>query len=177
MSMQMLQLPDRIVMLFSEDHEIRIARLNDSHLAQAKPSWHGDAVGHYEGDALVIDTVGVKTNRPHAMIDLFGTPYSDKLHVIERYRLVDYAEAKDAMARGMKENRRGGGPYNPNYADKYLMVDFTIEDPGAFTTPWKAVMIYLRDREVFPEVVCAEGRLGFHNDQSAQLPTAARPDF
>jgi hypothetical protein len=49
------------------------------------------------------------------MIDLFGTPYSDKLHVVERYRLVDYAEAKDAMARGMKENRRGGGPYKADY--------------------------------------------------------------
>ena len=178
MAMQMLQLPDKVVMLFSEDHEVRRVRLNQTHPAKVTPSWYGDAVGHYEGDALVIDTVGVKTDRPHAMIDLFGTPYSDKLHVVERYRLVDYAEAKDAMARGMKENRRGGGPYNPNYADKYLMVDFTIEDPGAFTTPWKAVMIYLRDYERFPEQVCAEGRGGFHNNsEAASYPTAAKPDF
>jgi hypothetical protein len=91
--------------------------------------------------------------------------------------MVDYAEAKDAMARGTKENRRAGGPYNPNYADKYLMVDFTIEDPGTFTTPWNVVMIYLRDREAFPEIVCAEGRLGFHNDEGAQIPTAAKADF
>src|SRR5947209_3617660 len=118
MAMQMLQLPDKVVMLFNEDHEVRRMRLNQLHPAKVTPSWYGDAVGHYEGDALVIDTVGVKTDRPHAMIDLFGTPYTDKLHVVERYRLVDYAEAKDAMARGMKENRRGGGPYNPNYADK-----------------------------------------------------------
>ena len=47
------------------------------------------------------------------MVDLFGTPYTDKLHVVERYRLVDYAEAKDAMQRGSRENRRAGGPYNP----------------------------------------------------------------
>jgi hypothetical protein len=39
------------------------------------PSWYGDSVGHYDGDTLVIDTVGVKTDRPYAMIDLFGTPY------------------------------------------------------------------------------------------------------
>jgi hypothetical protein len=37
---------------------------------------------------------------------------------LARHRLVDYDEAKDAMQRGIKENRRGGGPYNPNYADK-----------------------------------------------------------
>jgi hypothetical protein len=79
MAMQMLQLPDKVVMLFNEDHEVRRVRLNQPHPAKVTPSWYGDAVGHYEGDALVIDTVGVKTDRPHAMIDLFGTPYTDKL--------------------------------------------------------------------------------------------------
>ena len=77
----------------------------------------------------------------------------------------------------LRSNRRGGGPYKADYADKYLKVDFTIEDPGTFTTPWNAVMIYLRDREAFPEVVCAEGRMGFHNDEGGQIPTAAKPDF
>ena len=176
-AMQMLQLPDRIVMLFNEDHEVRRVRLNQPHAVEAAPSWHGDAVGRYEGDTLVIDTVGVRTDRPHPMIDLFGTPFTDKLHVTERYRLVDYADAKDAMQRGMKENRRAGGPYNPNYDDKYLQVLFTIEDAGAFTTPWTAVMVYLRDRDEFPEVVCAEGRFGFHNHEGADLPHADKPDF
>jgi hypothetical protein len=68
---------------------------------------------------------------------LFGTPYTEKLHVVERYRLVDYEDAKDAMQRGTKENRRAAGPYDPNYKDKYLRVLFTIEDEGAFTTPRK----------------------------------------
>jgi hypothetical protein len=40
-----------------------------NHPAQVTPSWHGDSVGHYEGDTLVVDTVGVKTDRPFAMID------------------------------------------------------------------------------------------------------------
>jgi len=38
----------------------------------------------------VIDTVGIKTDRPAAMLDLYGTPYTKALHVIERYRLLDY---------------------------------------------------------------------------------------
>jgi len=176
-AMQMLQLPDRTVELFSEDHEVRHVRMNEPHPAKPAPSWHGDAVGHYEGDTLVIDTIAVKADRPHAMIDLFGTPFTEKLHVTERYRLVDYADAKDAMQRGTKENRRAGGPYKADYDDKYLQVLFTIEDAGAFTTPWTAVMIYLRDREGFPEQACAEGRFGFHNHAGEDLPHADRADF
>jgi hypothetical protein len=174
-AMQMLQLPEQTVMLFNENHEVRRVRMNEPHPAKATPSWHGDAVGHYEGDTLVIDTVGVKTDRPHAMIDLFGTPFTEKLHVVERYRLVDYKDAKDAMQRGTKENRRAGGPYDPDYKDKYLRVDFTIEDRGAFTMR-TAVMIYLRDRGDFPEIVCADNRFAFHHNQT-DLPHADRPDF
>jgi hypothetical protein len=177
MAMQMLQLPDEIVMLFSEDHEVRRVRLNKSHPAPVTPSWHGDAVGRYEGDALVIDTVGVKTDRPYAMIDLFGTPYTDKLHVVERYRLSDYEAVKDALARGAKENWRPGGPVNPNYMDKYLQVDFTIEDPGAFTTPWTASMVYLRDHLEWAEIACAENTFGFHHSADANIPHADKPDF
>jgi hypothetical protein len=176
-AMEMLQLPNEIVMLFNENHEVRRVRLNGTHPAELKPSWHGDAVGHYEGDMLVIDTVGIRTDRPFGMIDLFGTPFTEKLHVVERYRLVDYADAKDAMQRGMKENRRATGPYDPTYKDKYLQVLFTIEDEGAFTAPWNAVMIYLRDRSEFPEAVCAENTFSFHNNKSADFPHADRPDF
>jgi hypothetical protein len=97
-------------MLFNENHEVRRVRMNEPHPAKVKPSWHGDAVGHYEGDTLVIDTVSVRTDRPHAMIDLFGTPYTEKLHVVERYRLVDCEDAKDAMQR---DQRRIGEPADP----------------------------------------------------------------
>jgi len=177
MAMEMLQLPDRIVMLFSEDHEVRAVRLNQPHPARVTPSWHGDAVGHYEGDTLVVDTVGIKTERPFGMIDLFGTPYTDKLHVVERYRLSDRDAVKDVIARGAKENWRPAGPVNPNYDDKFLKVDFTIEDTGAFTTPWTATMIYLRDRREWPEEACAENVFSFHHNKDAEVPRAEKPDF
>ena len=174
MAMQMLQRPDELVMLFSEDHEVRRVRMNAPHPARVTPSWHGDAVARYDGDTLVIDTVGVKTDRPFAMIDLFGTPYTEKLHVVERYALRDREDVKDALERGAKENWRPGGPANPNYKDKYLQVGFTIDDAGAFTTPWTASMIYLRDHLEWPEIVCAENTFGFHH---TDLPSAERPDF
>jgi hypothetical protein len=170
-------LPDKVVMLFSEDHEVRWVRLNEAHPAKVTPSWHGHAVGRYEGSTLVIDTVGVRTDHPYAMVDLFGTPYTEKLHVVERYRLLDYEDAKETLARAVKENWRPAGPPNPNYKDKYLEVQFTIEDEGAFTTPWTASMIYLRDRGEWPEVACAENiRIHFEN-RDAGIPVADKPDF
>src|SRR6266446_1339535 len=50
--------------------------MNKTQPAPVTPSWYGDSVGHYEGDTLVIDTVGVKADRPFAMVDMYGTPYT-----------------------------------------------------------------------------------------------------
>jgi hypothetical protein len=177
MAMQMLQRPDEIVMLFNEDHEVRFVRMNQPHPAKVKPSYHGDAVGHYEGDTLVIDTVGIKTDRPYAMVDLFGTPYTEKLHVVERYQLLDYEAVKDGLARATKENWRPAGPISPDYNDKYLQVHLTVEDGGAFTTSWTATVIYVRDRLEWPEVVCAENTFGFHSDKEIGIPSADKADF
>ena len=177
MAMQMLQRPGELVMIFNEDHEVRHVRMHEPHPARVTPSWHGDAVAHYEGDTLVIDTVGIKADRKFAMIDLFGTPYTDKLHVVERYQLLDYDAVKGDLERGAKENWRPGGPGDPNYKDKYLKIQFTIEDEGAFTTPWTASMVYRRDFAEWPEVACAENPSGFYHDKDAGVPQAAKPDF
>src|SRR6185295_16585410 len=85
-TVQIIQQPDRILMLYSGNSETRHVRLNGHHPSPLKPSLYGDSVGHYEGDTLVIDTVGVRTDRPYAMADIYGTPYSNALHVVERYR-------------------------------------------------------------------------------------------
>src|SRR5262249_22503736 len=86
-ALQLLQKPNEVVMLYEQDHEVRRVRLNQPHPRNVKPSWYGDSVGHYEGDTLVIDTIGTRTNRPFAMVDLYGTPYTKALHVVERYRV------------------------------------------------------------------------------------------
>jgi hypothetical protein len=54
--------------------------MNQSHPAQVTPSWYGDSVGRYEGDELVVDTVGVKIG-PFSMLDWYGTPYTEALHL------------------------------------------------------------------------------------------------
>src|SRR5689334_4378086 len=103
--LEMFQQPDKITMIYRHGNEVRRVRLNDSHPAQPTPSWYGDSVGHYEGDTLVIDTVAIKIG-PFAMVDMYGTPHSPALHVVERYRLLPYEEAKAALERNAKENQR-----------------------------------------------------------------------
>src|SRR6202011_5428223 len=132
--MQMLQQPHQITMIYSEDHEVRHVRMNQPHPAQVTPSWYGDSVGHYEGDALIIDTVGIKVG-PFAMVDWYGTPHTEALHVVERYRLLDYEAAKEGFERDAKERNVAQGMRNPNHQGKYLQLQFTVEDKGVFTTP------------------------------------------
>ena len=108
MRVLLLQQGDRITMLYDEDHEVRRVRMNAQHPAKLTPSWYGDSVGHYEGDTLVIDTVGFKLG-PFSAVDQYGTPFTEALHVVERYRLIDYDAAREAWVRGGKENVRGGG--------------------------------------------------------------------
>jgi hypothetical protein len=176
-SMQMLQQPSQITILYNENHEIRHIRLNEPHPARLTPSWHGDSVGHYEGDTLVIDTIGSKTDRPFAMIDLFGTPYSKALHVVERYRLLDFEDVKDALERGNRENMHAQGPISRNYNGKYLQVHLLIEDAGAFTTPWTATITYALDSNAWPEIVCAENIHEYYYNKNSEVPHADRPDF
>ena len=107
--LQIFQRPDRITIIYEQDHEVRHIRLNEPHPAEVKPSWYGDSVAHYEGDTLVIDTVGTKANRPFAMVDLYGTPYTERMHVIERYRLLPYEDAKEGL-KAFGEKRRPSWP-------------------------------------------------------------------
>src|SRR5690242_17097646 len=60
---QLVQQPDQVTILYGYNHQVRHVRMNTSHPAQVKSSWYGDSVGHYEGDTLVVDTVGMKVGR------------------------------------------------------------------------------------------------------------------
>ena len=179
--MQMLQQKDKITILYLHDHEVRRVRLNDSHPANVTPSWYGDSIGHYEGDTLVIDTVGMKI-APISMLDMYGTPYSTALHVVERYRLLDYEAAKGAIERDAKTNARyprglNAIDFDPDYKGKHLQVEITVEDEGVFTTPWSAVVTYGRPLGQWLEHVCAENTFEYYNGKDSAVPTAAKPDF
>ena len=175
--MMMVQLPQEVMILYDEGPDIRHVRMNQPHPAKLTPSWYGDSVGHYEGDTLVIDTVGTRTDRPFPMLDLYGTPYTKSLHVVERYRLIDYEAAQEGLQRDAKENQRVPGDLDPAYRGKFLQVTFTVEDEGVFTMPWTATITYRPARDPWQETICAENTHEYYYNKESEVPTAAKPDF
>ena len=128
-SMEFLQTPKLVTLIYQNDHQVRFVYMDQPHSKDITPSWFGESVGRYEGDTLVVDTVGIAA-KPMSFIDQFGTPHTDKLHVIERFRIAD------------------GG--------KMLKVAISVDDSGAFTTKWGALATLQRSRNDFVEYVCAE---------------------
>jgi hypothetical protein len=137
----------QIIFLYERHNQRRIARLNASHPANVTPSWFGDSVAHWEGDTLVVDTIGLNTK---TWVDVFATPHTDKLHVVERYR------------------KRDAGN---------LDVTVEVDDPGAFTTKWSALASYYKDDEPWLEVACSENNIDVATGKLYDMPMAAKPDF
>jgi hypothetical protein len=144
-----LQTPKDVWMIWMQDHQVRRVSLDVPHSANPKPSWYGESVGRYDGDTLVVDTIGITAK---TYVDHYQTPHTEQLHVIERFHLIDDG--------------------------KTLEVNVHVEDPGAFTTPWNAIQRYRRvDRGPLSEVVCAENNGDhFHHDLEP-MPEADKPDF
>jgi hypothetical protein len=146
---QFLQQPNEIVILYQRDHQTRHIQMNATHSANPARSWYGESIGRYEADTLVIDTTGMNAKTP---VDIFGTPHTEALHVVERYRLIDDG--------------------------KRLEVVFTVEDAQAFTTPWSARMVY--DRANVPaltEEVCAENNFDVVTKAPYPIPVETTPAF
>src|SRR6516162_3786202 len=175
-AMQLVQQPDKVTIIYSYDHQVRRVRMNEPHAARLTPSWYGDSVGHYESDTLVIDTVGIKIG-PLAMVDFYGTPYTAALHVVERYRLIDYDATREAHEWGSKENGRGRGAIDYDYKGKGLQLQFTVEDEGVFTMPWSATVTYRRALGEWPEMACSESLRSTYVTKDSAVPRAEKPDF
>lgn len=181
---QLLQQKNQITILYNEDQQVRRVRLNARHPARPIPSWYGDSVGRFEGDTLVIDTIGIKVG-PYSMVDSYGTPQSKALHLIERYRLIEYDAAQAAAQNSERENRRlladnplgNGVGIDSDYKGKALQVQFTVEDENIFTEPWSAISTYWRIAGDWVERVCAENIDEYYAGLSAGVPRAERPDF
>ena len=140
-----MQTPKEVIMIFSGDAQVRHVYLDVPHSADVKPSWYGKSVGHYEGDTLVVDTIGLNDK---TFIDNYRTPHSEKLHVVERYKMID------------------GG--------KTLQVTFRIEDPDTFYQSWSAIGKLRRVQMPMHEEACAENN---KNVFDYKIPVAEKPDF
>ena len=144
------QTPKEVTIVNQGGPEVRHVYLDVPHSKSPKPSWYGESVGHYEnGDTLVIDTIGVTTK---SFIDNYRTPHTDKLHVVERLKIVEGGKAVD--------------------------VTMEIDDPGAFTTPWKARQRWrLVDDAPMLEIQCNENNANYLDQYRFPMPEAAKADF
>jgi hypothetical protein len=184
MQLSFVMLPAKvgnISIVYDQNLTVRHIRMNAAHPAPLVPSSMGDSVGHWEGDALVIDTVGVKTDA-YTSVDRFGTPQSDLMHVVERYRLVDGLVAKTAQqAYEKREGTVGGGGrvagYTTDTSLKGLQLEVTMEDPKVFTAPLTALVTYRRVTTQWQEQLCADNPVEHYKDEWIGLPKADHPDF
>ena len=168
-AMYFIQTPKEVVMILSSKQEIRHIYLTDKHSANVKPSWYGESIGHYEGDTLVVDTVGIDER---TWIDGFGTPHTKELHVVERFRLIEGGNVLEAVVH--------------------------VEDPGAFTTPWSGIQRFRQYEAAvrkmtqvqgiaqlasaaegpLQELICAENPSSFFESQDSKpIPQDNVPDF
>jgi hypothetical protein len=122
-----IQAPNEVAIVFDANQEVRRVHLNVPHSRDVKPSWHGESVGHYEGDTLVVDTIGFNTK---TFVDNYRTPHSDRLHVVERWKMIENGSR--------------------------LQVDLTVDDPETFNAPWQSLVRYRRAPGPLTEQVCAE---------------------
>jgi hypothetical protein len=99
-------------MIFEYDHNVRHIYKDRKHPADLTATYMGDSIGHWEGNTFVIDTVGFNDK---TWLDRAGHPHSEQLHVTERLHRTD--------------------------AD-HLQIDFTIEDPVAYTHPFGSSMFF-----------------------------------
>ena len=86
-----------------------------AHPANLSPTYRGHSVGHWEGDTLVVDTVGFNEGM---WIDNLGVPTTDQLHTIEKFTRTDF---------------------------NTIRYEITIDDPGAYTAPWNSGYLHAVD--------------------------------
>jgi hypothetical protein len=128
----------------SADSQVRRIYLDIAHSANPKPSWYGESVGHYEDGTLVVDTIGLNTK---TYVDNYRTPHTEKLHVVERWRMVN---------------------------DRQLEATVTVEDPDTYYEPWSGLRRYRRVAQQYVEDICAENN---EHVFDYKIPVASKPDF
>lgn len=143
------QTPTQIVMVNDLYAQVRHVYMNVSHTTNVKPSWYGESVGHWEGDALVVDTIGLSDR---TSVDNFGTPHTEKLHVVERFKLIENGAKLEAT--------------------------INVEDPDAFNSSWSAVQIWRRTSDQpLIEHPCEEINATYFGYDVVPIPRADTPDF
>jgi hypothetical protein len=128
---EIVMAPDRVVMIFEFQSLVRqIFTDGRGHSKDLDPTYMGNSIGHWDGDTLVVDTIGFNGK---TWIDPKGLPTTGALHVTELIRRVSHDTLSD---------------------------DYTIDDRKAYTKPWTVQKLFtLHPDWQIKEYVCAENNL------------------
>lgn len=128
--------------------QIRHIYIDVPHTKNPGHSWYGESVGHYEGDELVVDTIGLNDK---TYVDNYRTPHTDQIHVVERWKLIEDGNI--------------------------LQATVTVDDPGAFNMPWTGVQRWKRIARPLEEYLCEPSNDGYFSYDVVPLPKADKADF
>jgi hypothetical protein len=144
-----VQTPTKVVIYNELNAQVRRVYLNVPHSVKPEPTWYGESVGRYEGDELVVDTIGLNDK---TFVDNYRTPHTDQIHVVERFKMIE------------------GG--------RILQALVTVTDPGTFNMPWTGLQRWRRltDRPMV-ENLCAENNADPFGYDQWPIPQTTKSDF
>jgi hypothetical protein len=138
---EIIQLPHKTLIVHESNYMLRTIYTDGRRLlklGEPQPYWHGYSVGRWDGDTLIVDTNnyrGVQGGNPgDGWLDGRGSPYTDALHMTERYRRVNFGN---------------------------LHVDVTINDPKTYSRPFtvRVEKTIVADGSELIEFICHENQM------------------
>jgi len=123
---QIMQNEKQIAFLFEQNNWFHVVPFSSEHPKNLEPTWFGDSIAKWEGDTLVIDTIGFNG---YTRLDTRGNPHSDKLHVVQTFRHTDAG---------------------------HIAYTVTVEDPVFYSTPWKNERTFTLTNGELIEYSCEE---------------------
>jgi hypothetical protein len=127
MPFQIVQTPSVLAILFENQHTFRLIFTDGrSHPKDVDPTWFGDSIGKWEGDTLVVDTIGLNDR---TWLDTAGHEHSDQLHLVEKFQKTDNNKIKWTV---------------------------TFEDPKFYTEPWSITLPVARQNTEIMSYSCEE---------------------
>ena len=131
---QVMQNSTYLAMLFEQNTWFHVVYMDErDHPKNLDPTWFGNSIGRWDGDTLVIDTVGFNGR---TRLDTIGHPHSDRMHVVQRFTYTD---------------------------PDHIAYEVTIDDPVYYTSPWKNTRTFWRMQpgEELIEYSCEENNRDF----------------